>query len=240
MNKKLMYVVLGLLISSPALAATVTKVGTNFDVVYDDTKLGLFGGLDLVGNNLFFTPNNFKAESYNGNGLSVTSSTANDIRLIAKGDFRFGSIGLQEFGDYFLLGGGQVSLGGQLRAFDPSSPFATQSSANIFVSPTTPLNLNDGINHDWYGEGKISNSTATIIPGNTGWLSNASTVVISVENILTAFTPANLSGPQGAFIEKKFSGVGMVITSTVPEPETWASLLFGFLLIGFVISRRKN
>jgi hypothetical protein len=239
-NKKLIYVMLGLLISSPALSATVTKVGTNFDVVYDDTKLGLFGGLDLVGDNLFFTPNNFKAESYNGTGLNVTSSTANDIRLIAKGDFKFGSIGLQEFGDYFLLGGGQVSLGGQLRAFDPTKPFATQSSANIFVSSTTPLNLNDGINHDWYGEANISNSTSTVIPGNAGWLSSASTVVISVENILTAFTPANLSGPQGAFIEKKFAGVGMVITSSVPEPETWGSLLSGLLLLGFVISRRKN
>ena len=241
MNKKLTYVVLGLLMSSPALSATVTKVGTNFDVVYDDTKLGLFGGLDLVGNNLFFTPNNFKAESYNGTGLNVTSSTVNDILLIAKGDFKFGSISLQEFGDYFLLGGGQVNLGGQLRAFDPASPFATQSSDNIFVSPTTPLSANDGVNHDWYGGAKISNTTSTIIPGNAGWLSSASKVVISVENILTAFTPANLSGPQGAFIEKKFVGVGvdMVMTSAVPEPETWISLLSGLLLVGFVVSRRK-
>ena len=94
MKKSLMFAMLGLLVSGPVMAATITKVGANFDVVYDDTKLGLFGGLDLVGNNLFFTPNDFKAESYNGTGIDVTSSTANGIHLIAKGDFRFGSIDL--------------------------------------------------------------------------------------------------------------------------------------------------
>lgn len=240
MKKSLIFAMLGLLVSGPVLAATITKVGTDFDVVYDDTKLGLFGGLDLVGNNLFFTPNDFKAESYNGAGLDVTASTANGIRLIAKGDFRFGSIDLKEFGDYFLLGGGQVSVGGQLRAFDAANPFATQSSSNLNVSSLTPLNLNNGINHDWYAEASINNNTATVIPGNSGWLSKATNVVITVENILTAFTPVGVAGPQGAFIEKKFAGVGMVITSAVPEPGIWSSLSAGLMLIGFMTFRRKN
>ena len=240
MKKSLMFAMLGLLVSGPVMAATITKVGANFDVVYDDTKLGLFGGLDLVGNNLFFTPNDFKAESYNGTGIVVTSSTANGIHLIAKGDFRFGSIDLKEFGDYFLIGGGQVSVGGQLRAFDASNPFATQSSSNLNVSPFTPLNLNNGINHDWYAEATINNTTQTVIPGNAGWLNNATDVVITIENILTAFTPSGASGPQGAFIEKKFAGVGMVITSAVPEPSVWSSLSAGLLLIGFMGLRRKN
>ena len=43
---------LGLWIASPALAIQ-TISGTNFNLVYDDTKLGLFGAPSVAGNNIF-------------------------------------------------------------------------------------------------------------------------------------------------------------------------------------------
>ena len=43
---------LGLWIASPALAIQ-TISGTNFNLVYDDTKLGFFGAPSVAGNNIF-------------------------------------------------------------------------------------------------------------------------------------------------------------------------------------------
>ena len=228
-----------LLLSVSAHAAVVTKQGTNFDLVYDDTKLGLFGSLDLNGNNLLFTPNDFKAQSLNGTGLDIESSTASGIRLIAKDNFQFGTIVLQEFGDYFLLGGGQVSVGGQLRAFDPSNPFATQTSSAISVLPATALTINDGLTHDWIAAATIDANKPTVTGGTTNWLANAGEIVLTIENIMTAYTAPGV-GPQAAFVEKKFAGVGLTITSAVPEPSTWGSLGAGVFVLGVMVSRRKR
>lgn len=239
MKRSIGIMLIGLLISIPAHSALVTKQGTDFDVTYDDSKLGLFGLLDLNGNNLLFTPNAFKAQSLNGVGLAVESSTANDIRIVAKNDFTFGSILLQEYGDYFLMGEGQVSVGGQLRVFDPTNPFTTQTTSRISVSPSTSLTINDGLTHDWVASAFIEKATPTVLGGATNWLASAGEIVLTIENIMTAFTQSG-SGPQAAFIEKKFAGVGLTITSPVPEPNAWGSLSAGIFVLGVMVSRRKQ
>lgn len=231
--------VFGLLIASPAFAAIQNIAGTDFDVIYDDTKLGLFGSPTLAGNNIFFTPNNFKAESLNGLGIATTNSTINGMQLVAKGGFKFGSIDLTEFGDYILRGADSfVSVNGQLRAFDGANFAATNTSSSLIVSSATPLNIIDGSNHDWQASASITNSTASK-SGLTGWLSNANIVNITVENLLTAYTEAGV-GPEQAFIEKKAIGVGLIVTSAVPEPGVWSSLSAGLFLLGMMASRRKN
>lgn len=239
MKRHLVYTVLGLFITSPAFAAIQTITGANFDLVYDDTKLGLFGTPSLAGNNIFFTPNNFKAESLNGAGVVTTNSTINGMQLVAKNGFQFGSIDLTEFGDYLMRGPESfVSVNGQLRAFDGANFAATNTSASLIVSPSTPLTIIDGFNHDWVAAASITNATASK-SGLTGWLSNASIVNITVENLLTAYTEAG-PGPEQAFIEKKAIGVGLVVTSAVPEPGVWSSLSAGLFLLGMMASRRKN
>jgi hypothetical protein len=230
---------ISLLLSIPAHSAMVTKQGAGFDVTYDDSKLGLFGTLDLNGNNLLFTPNEFKAQSLNGNGLNIQSSTANDIRIIAKNDFTFGSILLQEYGDYFLMGESQVSVGGQLRVFDPANPFTTQTTSRIDVSSTTSLTINDGLTHDWVASAFIDKATPTVLGDAADWLASAGEIVLTIENIMTAFTQSG-TGPQAAFIEKKFAGVGLTITSPVPEPNAWGSLSAGIFVLGVMVSRRKQ
>lgn len=239
MKRQLIYLVLSLIAASPAYAAIQTITGTNFDLVYDDTKLGLFGAPSLAGNNIFFTPNNFKAESLNGAGIVTNNSTINGMQLVAKNGFQFGSIDLTEFGDYLMRGPESfVSVNGQLRAFDGANFAATNTSASLIVSSSTPLNLIDGVNHDWQASASITNATAAK-SGLTGWLSSANVVNITVENLLTAYTEAG-PGPEQAFIEKKAIGVGLVVTSAVPEPGVWSSLSAGLFLLGMMASRRNN
>ena len=53
MKKQYLFILLGLLIASPAHSAIQTITGSNFDLFYDKTKLGLFGAPSLAGNNIF-------------------------------------------------------------------------------------------------------------------------------------------------------------------------------------------
>lgn len=237
--KKSLIILLGLFVASPSFAAIQTIYGTDFDLIYDDTKLGLFGAPSLAGNNIFFTPNNFKAESLNGEGVVTNNSTINGMQLVAKNGFKFGSIDLTEFGDYLMRDAESfVSINGQLRAFDGANFAATNTSSSLIVSALTPLNIIDGNNHDWEASASITNATASK-SGLIGWLSNANIVNITVENLLTAYTEAG-SGPEQAFIEKKAVGVGLLVTSAVPEPGVWSSLSAGLFLLGMMASRRNN
>ena len=56
MKKYFVLLAIGLLTSIQAFAAIQTITGTNFDLIYDDTKLGLFGAPSVAGNNIFFHP----------------------------------------------------------------------------------------------------------------------------------------------------------------------------------------
>lgn len=239
MKNRLAILTLLLLTTTQAHAAIQTIVGSNFDLIYDDTKLGLFGAPSVAGNNIFFTPNNFKAESLNGAGIVTNNSTINGMQLVAKNNFRFGSIDLTEFGDYLMRDAESfVSVSGQLRAFEGSNFAATNTSSSLIVSPSTPLNIIDGMNHDWSASASITNTTAAK-SGLVGWLSNANIVNITVENLLTAYTEAG-PGPEQAFIEKKAVGVGLVVTSAVPEPGIWSSLSAGLFVLGLMASRQNN
>ena len=237
--KQLMVATTALVLATPAFAAIQTITGTNFDLVYDDTKLGLFDAPSLAGNNIFFTPNNFKAESLNGAGIVTANSTINGMQLVAKNNFQFGSIDLTEFGDYLMRGSESfVDVRGQLRAFDGANFANTNTSAALIVSALTPLTIIDGGNHEWMASASINNSTLSQA-GVSGWLSGASVVNITVENLLTAYTES-AAGPEQAFIEKKAIGVGLVVTSAVPEPGVWSSLSAGLFVLGLMAARRNR
>jgi hypothetical protein len=239
MKKQFALLVLGFAITTNVFAAIQTITGNNFDLIYDDTKLGLFGAPSVAGNNIFFTPNNFKTESLNGAGIVTSNSTINGMQLVAKNGFQFGAIDLAEFGDYILRGANSfVSVSGQLRAFDGANFASTNTANSLALSSATPLNIIDGINHDWSASASITNTTAAQ-SGLVGWLSSASIVNITVENLLTAYTQSG-TGPQQAFLEKKAVGVGLVVTSAVPEPDVWSSLSAGLFVLGMMASRRRQ
>lgn len=231
----------------PSAAALQTLTGSNFDVVYDDAQLGLFSAPTLVGDSLFFTFNNFIAESLNGNGAVSTNSTISGLVFKAKGGYRFGAFDLAEFGDYSLGGtGSMVQVQGQLRAFNLASALYTQTTAQLQVNPSTPLTVSDGLNHDWNATARIDASTAPV-PLPFGTVSNViqsnpDQVGLTIENRLTAFTDPNATGFRQAFIEKKFAGVQMTVAppSAVPLPPSMALLAAGLGALAFVVRRRTS
>jgi hypothetical protein len=223
-------------------AAQSTEIfGTDFNVIYDPSTLGLFGTLSLVGNTLEFTPNNFKALSTNGQGVTTPTggaTTASDIQLVANPGFQFGGLQLTEFGDYLLQGtGSSVSLSGELIAFDgdaTGNPIATYTTGTITPNPSLPLNLNTGTSQNWSGSAAITNATSPV-GGGGAWLSGATTIDLSIENLLSASTVAANSE---ALIEKKaaFGGVGLTVTPVPVPPSVWL-LAPGVLGLSWVACR---
>ena len=232
MFKKAGVAVLGLsavLLSGNALAAWQTLVGTNVTYVYDDTLMGLYGQPILSGDSLVFTPTNFKAQSTNGQGIVQTSSTIN-VQVYTNANYNFSAFTLTELGDYSLIGSdAQVAVGGQIRAFDltnPPPPAANQLTDPIAV--TAPLTVTTSLAN--YQTTNWQANAAIAVP--TNW-SNG--VNLTIENILLASTTQLGSA---AFVEKKFVGNSVVLTP-VPEAETYAMMLAGLGLVGFM-ARRRN
>lgn len=221
-----------------AQASIVTISGSEFDVVYDTTLLGLFDTPSLVGNNLFFTPSAFVAESLNGSGTQTTASLASGIQLVAHPGYKFGDLSVTALGDYQMMGAGSsVNVSGSLTAQDHANPI-TLTVSNMVISPVTPLNIVDGADHNWFGTAVIGDSSPTQTPGHNPWLGTASTVDLALQNTLTATTaPGN--GQQQAFIQEKFSGLEVMI-DPMPVPLPAAIWMLGSGLAGLLSLRRKR
>lgn len=210
-------------ITGAAYAASVTLTGTNVDFTFDDTLMGLFGQPQIAGDTLFFTPTNFEAQSLNGTGLDFTRDTVN-IKVTAHSGWNFDSVSLLERGDYLLLGNGSTAdVTGQIRVFDTAMPL-TELTDNIM--PTGPLNMTGVPTRNWNADASVDVSA---------WNSGG-TLNVTIENLLLAST----SSPGAlAFVEKKFAGLTLV-TTPVPEADTYTMLLAGLGLVGFMVARRKR
>lgn len=210
-------------ITGAAYAASVTLTGNNVDFTFDDTLMGLFGQPQIAGDTLFFTPTNFEAQSLNGAGLDLTRDTVN-IKVTAHSGWNFDSVNLLERGDYLLIGSGSTAdVTGQIRVFDTAMPLAELTDN---ITTTGPLNMTGVPTKNWNADASVDVSA---------W-NSATTLNVTIENLLLASTssPASL-----AFVEKKFSGLTLV-TTPVPEADTYTMMLAGLGLIGFMVSRRKR
>jgi hypothetical protein len=217
-------ILVGQALSGGAVAASVTLYGTNVDFTFDNAMLGLFGPANVSGDTLFFTPSNFKASSLNGMGYTFNSETVN-VRISAHDGQKFSSLDLTERGDYLLLGAGRTAdVAGQVRVFDVAHPL-TDLTASIL--PTSPLNLVGTPTHDWTANASLG----------LGRLESARAINVTLENILLSATtnPASM-----AFIEKKFVGLtpSLFSVTPVPEAETYAMMLAGLGLVGWMARRR--
>jgi hypothetical protein len=214
---------------SSSHAAQVTVSGLNFDITFDTGLLGLFGTPSVVGDEVFWFPSGspgFTAKT-EPLGISVKNSTF-ALTVTAHPGYQLASFGLVEGGDYFYFGAGAgVSASGQLRV-TPLTP-VPGSTASSQITPTGPFVGNPLLDLN------TTNWSATagpivVVPGTTA-------ANVSIQNILGAWANPALF-PTYAFIEKKEAVLTVGVT-LIPEPETYALMLAGLGVVGFVASRRR-
>jgi hypothetical protein len=223
--------------SGQVLAVPITVSGTTVSFAFDSALVGLFGTPTVAGDSLFFTPTTFKAQSSSNAGFVITSQTFN-VAVTANAGYQIAGANLTESGDYFNINTNfnafeGVGVSGQLILRNLESPFTPAASANIAtLSPLTALTT--------FPVGFSStNWTATASVGvPLGWGGEdgiASAVNVTIENILAA---SSLNAASSAFIEKKFAGFE-IVTTPVPEAQTYAMMLVGLGLVGFVVRRSR-
>lgn len=200
-----------------ASAATVTAFGDNVKFTYDDSTL--YGTGVVVGDNIFFTPAEFKAESLNGAGLVTATEMLNiQVEVITAG-YWLEEFALYEQGDYLLNGAGATAEAGG--TFTVSSNNNSNSdAANFDAGPLTV----QGALTEWTAGTAIDLSWAT-----------DTDVDLDIMNVLGAST-ADLG--EQSLVQKKVGLVGVEITAVPVPAAVW---LFGSGLLGLMgWSRRKN
>ncbi len=229
MHKILAATITMLAVPAGASAAIITQFGTDVSFTYDDSTL--FGTGTVVGNNIFFTPSNFTAESLNGAGVVNTTDTLNiDINAISTG-FDLTSLVLVEAGDYKLDGAGASA--------DASAYFSVISNTKncgLLNLPCKETQIaNTGALADTGGATALWGLSGSISFADTmGWMTDTS-VNVTLQNNLNA----NTANPgETAFIQKKNGVIGVTVN---PVPVPAAVWLFGSGLLGLVgIARRRN
>ncbi len=213
------------LLAGNALAAGVTLVGTNVTYSFDDADLGLFGAASVSGDNLMFSPTNFSAISdgtlpaFTYQTLNVTVSINDPIHN------QLSAFNLSESGSYTMGGGASVGVTGKLTALDIEG--ATNNNINKMDSTivaSSPFNAASG---NW-------NAAAGVTLPATGW-GGTDGLVHSVS--LTISNQLFVTGGIGD-IWKNAVMVNASV-SPVPEAETYAMMLAGLGLVGFMARRAR-
>ena len=215
-----------LLMSTASNAATVTTCGTDLCFQYDDATL--FGTGNVVGNNIFFLPTNFRAESNNTDGLVQVSATLDITATLQNpsSGFVMDMFNLVEKGDYQMSGGASTSVtaGGSF------------SVTSLTISGMNQMNAFNDTGLNTVGPVTLWDASSSIdLSSINGWGSDTK-VIIQLQNDLSA--TSNLQG-EGAFIQKKYGDIGIVVN---PVPIPAAVWLFGSGLIGLIgaVRRKKS
>jgi hypothetical protein len=211
------------LLGSTAMADTLT--GTYVTYSFDSAELGLFGAAALSGDDLVFTPAPaFKAVSVDGS-TGFASQTLH-VTVTANTGYLLSAFSLVESGSYSLLGG-NAYVGGSLSALDIEGTTDNTVFGSLVASG---LGVN-GVTTGWTGNAAIS------LP-ETGW-GGVDGVVTSVK--LTISNQLFATSELGSAAEIWKSAVGLyVVTSPVPEAHSYAMMLAGLGLVGWMARRRSR
>jgi len=257
----------------PANASLVTVSGDNVDFIYDDSLLGLYGTPTISGDSLFFSPTQFRSSSLNGAGMSSTSATTY-IDIHAHEGYSFGNLALTEIGDYKQLGqNGFVNISGELLVIDKNNPPGSGPYTNAFLSTPDNMGLRDGALHSWTASTQVdltggnwagttmvrvtledmldaytaadTCSQQPVAPLSLKKHNHRKHVGKYRKSSASVIASGNSCGAQQAFIEKKYSGLNLGMTSVplavVPLPATLALFVPGLLsLLGLGIRRRSR
>lgn len=184
-----------------------------FDWQNGQSLNGLFGDPMLVGGNtLVFFPSNFRAEATDGQTAAVSDRL--EFELILHAGFSLDNISVTEYGDYGILGTGQVDVSGAVSA-------QNMDTTDIINSSLATTYYDQGT---WQGQALLD-----IVPPD--W----TRVKITLENDLFAIAGCG----SVAWIEKKVIGNAIAI-QIIPEPATVAMLTIGSLLMLRNSRSKKN
>ncbi len=226
-NKKALIAAMGLFAAlaggnaSAALTLTeVTLTGTNVSYTFYQEDLGLFGTASLSGDELVFTPlsSGFAASS---DGSPAANHLIN-VTVSAHTGYLLTAFNLNEQGGYSLTGeDASVYVSGYLGALDIEG-----NTSNYLDSSLQPVLAN----------GTWKASAGVTLPA-TGWGGAdgmVSSVSLAISNDLFAYSESG-----SASIYKNFVGL-TVVTAPIPEAETYAMMLAGLGLVGFMARRRAR
>lgn len=225
-NKKTVIAAMGLfaaLAGGSASAVTmVTLTGTNVNYTFDQEDLGFFGTASLSGDNLVFAPSGFAATSA---GNPAATQLVN-VTVSAHTGYLLSAFNLSEQGGYSLTGTeASVYVSGYLGALDiEGSPNSPQSSLSTLLQPT-------------YDAGGTWTAAAGVTLPATGWGGTdgiVSSISLTISNQL--FAAAGFDST--AAIYKDFVGI-TAVTAPVPEAQSYAMMLAGLGLVGFMARRRS-
>ena len=219
------------LLAGQAVAAIPAPlVGTYLTYTFI-TDPGLFGTASLDGDDLVFAPSaGFKATSANGtpgwkSQNVIIEVSVNDAYLST---LALSSFSLFEEGGYSLSGStATAGVTGYIEALDIEGTTSLWEKGNITASG---LGVS-GTNNAWTG-------AASVALPESGW-GGANGVVSSVKLTLSNKVFATTGLGSTAAIWKDMVNLH-VVTSPVPEAETYAMMLAGLGLVGFMARRRNR
>jgi len=180
-------------------AATVTQCGPTICYEYDDAQVAtaLYGQPTILGDMLRFLPQNFRAQSDDGDGLVTTSASFVFDRVYSISGNDIHKIMITEFGDYEVTNGDRVS---DELTIDVAS---NTSSETTFDNQLFNSNGDSGGIQTWQLNGDVM--VADDFSGSSGDLQ------VTITNVLEAETDAF---GESAWIQKKIE----IMATTVPVP----------------------
>lgn len=206
--------------SSLGQAAPLTLDGDRFSVSYD-SQTGLYGPGYMSGSldTFYFQPTTFTAFS----GGSPTSTSASlQFTLVIDAGYRLSGLEFNEWGTYFLSGGGTANVAANVHVLDTQ----TMAISALGLTPSTLLDQSGG-SVEWALSGLLAPPSAT-----------SQILQITLNNELFGTPEEGI-----VFVRKAYSGFKVLTEAippaAVPEPSGWALLLVGALAAGLARRRRS-